>query len=119
MPGKAKEVRPFTDWLTEQRNGVLLLELGESLNELVEAVDTHGKGGAITLKINVKPSGKGTQGAVVVSDTVTVKKPEGDRPEVFYFVDGDHNLARANPNQPSFDTLREVDAATGELLRQP
>ena len=101
-----RHVRPFAEWMVDQRKGALASELADGLNALVDAVNTHHKGGTLTLKVSVKPASKG-DGMVVVSDDVTVKLPDGDRPEVIYFVDGDSNLSRANPAQPSLP-LREV-----------
>jgi hypothetical protein len=115
MPEPKREPRSFTSWLEDQRKGVLAIELADSLKELVAAVDAYGKPGTLTLKLTVKPSGRGSVGTVTVADTVTLKKPEGDRPEVFYFLDSDNNLCRANPAQESLlDSLREVPSP-GEL----
>lgn len=102
-----RQVRPFADWLTEQREGSLALELSEGLNQLVDQVNTCGKGGTLTLKISVKPTSKGASGSVVVRDDVTLKAPEPERSEALYFVDRDANLRRHNPAQPSLP-LREV-----------
>ena len=102
-----RHVRPFAEWLLDQRKGALANELSEALNDLVDAVNTHSRGGALTLKITVKPAGRHVDGTVVVADDVTVKLPEADRDEVLYFVDGDANLTRSNPAQPSL-SLREV-----------
>lgn len=94
----SKDIKPFSEFLGEQRNGVLALELGEALNKLVEAVDSTSKPGTLTLKLTVKPSGKDTSGAVLVADLVTIKAPES-HPEFFFFVDEDHNLGRRNERQ--------------------
>jgi hypothetical protein len=95
-------IRPFSDWVEDQREGALNGELSLGLNTLVESVKTTGKAGTITLKITVKPAGKETHDAVVVSDVVTIKKPES-RAESFFFVDGEANLTRNNPRQLGYD----------------
>lgn len=102
-----RRVRPFADFLLEQRRGLLHHELSEGLNELLEAVLEHGKNGSLTLTVTVKPAGAGDM-TVFVTDDVKVKKPEGDRPASLFFVDDDRNLTRENPRQMSFESLREV-----------
>lgn len=105
-------VRLFADWLTEQRNGLLHAELSDALNELVAAVNLTGKGGAVVLKVSVKPAAK-VSGAVVVTDDVLLKKPAGDRGDALYFVTKDNNLSRENPAQPRLP-LREVPATNND-----
>jgi hypothetical protein len=61
----SRTVRPFADLRREHRKGDLHAELGERLNELVEAVQTTGKGGALALVINVKPAAKNSAEMVV------------------------------------------------------
>jgi hypothetical protein len=102
-----RHVRPFAEWMLDQREGFLAYELSEKLNALVEAVDTSGKAGSLTLTIKVKPTSKGSQGSVMVSDTVVAKLPEPDRHEALFFVDRNANLTRSNPAQPQLP-LREV-----------
>lgn len=103
---EGRHVRPFAEWMHDQRKGSLASELAEGLNTLVDAVNVHHRGGTLTLKVTVKPASNG-DGMVMVTDEVTVKPPEAERPAVIYFVDGDANLSRANPAQPELP-LREV-----------
>lgn len=108
MPDSTKHVRPFTEFLHLQRGGSLHVELGEALNDVVEAVTETGKGGKVTLTITVKPIGKSSHGQLMVTDAVKVTLPEGERGESIFFADDDHNLVRDNPNQPEIPGLREV-----------
>jgi hypothetical protein len=101
------ELRPFSAWLCEQRQGALHAELSETLQELVAACEEHGKPGEMTLKVKVKPSDDGV--TMFVGDDVTAKLPVADRPAALYFADEHHNLTRSDPRQLSFDQgLREV-----------
>lgn len=109
MPDDEKVVRPFADFLIDQRGGLLHAELTDALNEVVAAVNEHGKKGEVILKITVKPATKNTHGAVAVADDVVVKKPIGDRAEALFFVDRHSNLTRENPLQPRLP-LRDVSA---------
>lgn len=112
--------RPFADWLREQAKGKSHDELSESLRRLVEAVQDTGKKGSIAYTVTVEPATKGAD-ALTVSDEIRVKIPEHARPASLFFADADSNLVRNDPNQPTFDSLREVppppnvDADTGEL----
>jgi hypothetical protein len=117
MPPADRHTRPFAEWLHEQRQGLLAVELGEALNELVEAVQLHGKAGALTLVIAIKPAGKGGH-TVVVSDDVKVKLPAGERGDSIFFVDGEMNLSRHDPHQQTLP-LREVDRDTGTVRDLP
>lgn len=67
--------RSFVDTLRDLRGGELIEQLDTSLQELVQAVQTTGGGGQVVLTIVVAPT-KGAAEAVVVKDTVKLKKPE-------------------------------------------
>jgi hypothetical protein len=63
-----------------------------------------------------------THDEIVVSDAIKLKLPEHDRPAALYFVDKSGNAVREDPNQPAFESLREVgvdgkrvNTATGEI----
>jgi hypothetical protein len=101
-----RHVRPFAEWLVEQRQGALASELAEALNGLVDAVGTYAKQGTLTLKLTVKPASTNTP-MVTVTDNIALSLPEAERPAVIYFVDDDSNLTRANPAQAELP-LREV-----------
>lgn len=119
MTTSDKQVRPFADFLVEQRSGRTHTELGEALNELVEAVADTGKSGTLTLTLKVKPAGK-AEGMVTIVDDVIVKPPKGERGEAIYFIDANHNLTRHNPAQQTLP-LREVpapEAPTAENLKE-
>lgn len=103
-----KHVRPFSEWLVEQRQGRAHAEASAALNELIAAVGTHNKGGTLTLSVSVKPAATGG-GTVLVQDKVSLKLPEAERPMALFFIDENDNLTRSDPRQPSLP-LRAVDA---------
>jgi hypothetical protein len=115
-----RHVRPFAEWLHEQRNGHTHNELSDAFNDLIEAVQETGKVGSITFTVKIKPAGHGDHSTVVVSDDINVKLPKGERPEAIFFVDDDHNLQRHNPAQPKLP-LKEIqggkDAADGDASK--
>lgn len=113
-----RQVKPFAQLLQEQRNGALHAELSEQLAAVVAACQQHGKAGAVTLTISVKPN-KDAAGTLMVTDVVKVKKPEGERPAALFFADSDGNLSRQDPRQLAFDgPLRKVPGGA-QITDQP
>ena len=107
MADADRHVRPFVEWMLEVRKGKLAAELTTAMNELVEAVEAHGKGGKLTLTIDIAPAAKGATEMLKVTDNVTVKRPAADRSSSMYYVDDSKNLRRNDPRQEQFE-IREV-----------
>ena len=103
MSDTDKVVRPFSTFLIEQRNGALAVELGEALNELVEAVTETTKEGSLTLVIKIKPEGA----VLLVSDDVRLKLPAVKSAASIFYADAGNNLTRKDPRQPELP-LAEV-----------
>lgn len=91
----------FLAFLASVNKGRTANDLGERLQELVEAVENTGKGGTLALKLTIKPAGKTNSDAVIVTDEVLLKAPKAAPRESFFFPDGNHNLLRTDPNQNS------------------
>lgn len=104
-------IRPFADFLQAQSGGTLHDELSEKLHELIEAVQETGRGGSISLKVDVKPIAGTDSHTLTVTDTVVMKAPKTERPKSIFFVDDTGNLSRSDPRQPVITGLREVDTA--------
>lgn len=109
MSKEPQQTRPFSDWLREQGRGRLHEELSIALQDLVVAVEETGKKGSLVLTINVSKM-KNVSKALAVTDVVNLKAPALDRPAQIFFPDRDGNLRRDDPDQLSFDSLREVPA---------
>jgi len=101
-------VRPFADWLREQARGHSHEELGEGLHELVSRVVDTGKKGSLTYTVTVEPT-KGTN-ALTVHDEIKLRLPENARDASLFFTDANGNLSRSDPNQLTFEGIREVPA---------
>lgn len=99
------QVKPFAQFLLEQRAGVLHAELGEKLQELVVACGDTNKSGTLALKIKVAPTKNGV--ALEVSDEIKLSLPEHDRGASLFFKDKKGNLSRKDPNQQELP-LREI-----------
>lgn len=102
----APEVRPFTQFLHEQRRGGLHEDLGTALADVCAAVCEHAKPGEVTLKLRVRPSG---DGMVQITDSVVCKTPVGEKAPSMFWVDLRGNVVRSNPAQAELP-LRPVAA---------
>lgn len=113
-------IRPFADWLREQSSGSTHEELGDALFDLVARVRDTGKKGSLSLTITVAPMDKDVD-VLVVTDEIRLKLPEHDRKASLFYPDKTGNLSRSDPQQLTFDSLREVpgvgavDQKTGEV----
>ena len=113
-------VRPFADFIREHGHGRTHDELSEGMRDLIQKVKDTGRKGSVTLKITAEPMKKDDR-MVVVSDSLKLRLPEHDRPAAVWFVDRDGNLARNDPDQLAFESLKEVpppagvDVVTGEV----
>lgn len=108
----APRVRPFADFLREQAKGHSHEELSEGLRDLVARVLDTGKKGTLTYTVTVEQIKDGD--ALIVKDEIKLKLPEHDRDSSLFWADRDGNLVRQDPNQMTFDSLREVSAGTAD-----
>lgn len=107
--------RLFADYLREIDKGRLHAELSTRFHELVEAVSTIGKGGTVTLKLNVKPMSNMDSGVVNVAGEVKLAAPSPERSATLFFVDDEFNLTRRDPRQHDIeDSLRVMPGKTAE-----
>ncbi|WP_404285408.1 hypothetical protein [Glutamicibacter arilaitensis] len=102
-----KFAKPFAAFLTEQ--GRTHDELTETLHELIEQVTETGKAGSVTLTIKVEPDKK-AEGVYRISDNVTTKIPQHDRPSRIYYKDKAGNLSRNDPNQEALAGLQVLES---------
>lgn len=96
--------REFASFLLDINKGRSHAELSEALTELVAEVQRVGKAGSLSYTVKVEPQ-KGNETVVSVTDQIGRKFPQGERRTSMFFVDGNNNLVRSDPNQHSiFDT---------------
>lgn len=102
-------IRSFATLLAEQRYGQASVEASEILASLIEAVTETGKGGSMTLKISVRPAGKGKadRRTLQVFDEITAKLPEAERESSLFYATDAHGLSREDPRQQKFE-IKEV-----------
>lgn len=99
--------------LQQHRHGEILSDLSESIRNVTQAVQDSGRGGSITLKIDIRPASKGRAGALVVEDEIKEKLPTEDKTGSIFFADKNYNLIREDPNQTTLE-LRSVEGAATE-----
>ncbi|AJK46189.1 hypothetical protein [Burkholderia plantarii] len=102
-------IRPITDTMRYIGGGVFMDQASDKLAELVNAVDTTGKAGSLTIVINVKKATRG--GAMLIVGKVSVKKPAEDPMEAMLFATPEGNLISDDPHQQKLD-LKQVPGAT-------
>lgn len=101
--------RLFADFIREQAGGRTHEELTKALADVAFAVRETGKRGSITLRIDITPM-KGVHGAVQIADVIGVKEPQKERPAPVFFVTESGRVQKDDPQQPTFEGLREVPA---------
>ncbi len=109
-------MRLITDVLRDIRKGRVVDAASEELAAVVRAVLDTDKAGELTLKLKVKPQGKGDN-AVIVSVAVASKRPQADLPDALFFADLDGDLLRDDPTQQRMfaDAGTIFDPKTGEI----
>ncbi|WP_314435492.1 hypothetical protein [Massilia timonae] len=113
-----KAPKAFALFLQDLRDGRAHAELTGSLADLLAAVKETGKPGEITLKIKVKPAGRGSDiDKVNITDLITAKLPKPDRGEDFFWLTDDNNLSRNHPRQQSLE-LREATPAQPQSFKE-
>lgn len=112
-------VRPFNDFLMDHANGKTHGELSEALQKLVAGVRDTGKAGKLQLTISITPMKKASNGVLMVSDVIKVSVPAHDRKDSLFYPDEHGNLTRTDPNQLTFETLREVPEPTKTIKAVP
>lgn len=86
----------------------------DELAAVVKAVLDTEKAGELTLKLKLKPQGRGDN-AVILTVQMTSKRPQADLPEAIFFADLDGDLLREDPTQTRM-FADAVDPKTGEVL---
>ncbi len=104
-------VRPFDEVLKELGEGSTNIELSEALWDLVQRVQDTGKPGQLHLTIAVGFDGAGR---VSMKDQMKVKLPEYNRPNTAFYVDGEGNASRRNPDQPVIPGVTDITSKQRE-----
>lgn len=110
--------KAFAVFLQELRDGRAHAELSGGLDELLAKVKETGKGGTLTLKLKIKPAGRGSDvDKVVIADAITVDLPKPERGEDFFWLTENNDLSRNHPKQGSLE-LRDATPAQPSTLKE-
>jgi hypothetical protein len=93
---------PVLVTLMEIHKGELVHEMTKGLRDVVGAVRELGKGGKLTVSMNINPHDTGTVRAVDINWDITVKKPKPKQRPSCAFVTGTNDLSRRDPAQREF-----------------
>ncbi len=110
--GEAKPAvdRTFLSVLENHRGGDFVSDISGAIKQVIAAVQLTGKGGAVTLKMNLKPATVGN--AIVFEPIVKTSIPETKPAGSIFYADEDFNLVREDPMQKKLN-LREVEPSQG------
>lgn len=105
--------RSIVDTLRHLEGGCLIDEASEKLAEVVRRVDATGKGGSLTIKVDVR---RATAGAMAVRGTVTSKVPAEPPIEALLWGTPEGNLLTEDPAQSKLE-LKPVAVETKPELK--
>jgi hypothetical protein len=91
----------FTEAVATMRGGAADRAASQALAKVVEAVRATGKGGAVTLKIGIKPLKDG-DGELEITAKVGISLPAEDIKTAIFYATDDNKLVRTDPRQSSF-----------------
>lgn len=110
--------KAFSVVLQDIRDGRTHAELSDKFNQLIEQVKDTGKVGELTLSIKIKPATRGGDvDKVMVSDKITLKSPQADRGEDFFFLSSTGELSRKHPKQQELP-LRDASSQPAVELKE-
>lgn len=112
-------MKAFTHFIAELNRGATNAALTGHLEELLQAVKTHGRAGALKITIKVVPAARNNSGAdtinVVCDSQLALPKPQ--QPADFFFLTDDGQPTRQHPHQHELDiTVREVKMQQGPVI---
>lgn len=88
--------------------GVFAAEASERMQQVIAAVRQHGKPGAVTITLKVKPAVKESGDLVVVVGEIKTKVPEADRAAELFYTTEQGGLSKQDPRQPELPLRMSV-----------
>ncbi|MCX5590891.1 hypothetical protein [Alcaligenes endophyticus] len=107
--------KTFAEVLQDLRYGTLHDELTETLQEVVNACISTGKGGSLTLQIKLKP---GKSGELELTDTIKSTVPELEKGASIMWATPEGNLQRQDPRQMTIDGLKSIGKEDYQQLKK-
>lgn len=94
------ETTPPPNSIQGFESGSLAHEIRQQLQQVVSAIRSTGKAGGLTLKLSITPQGAHQ---MRTKASISTNIPQPDRMEELWYDDGDGNLTRRDPRQPTLD----------------
>lgn len=98
----------FCESLALIRDGALVVQATEDLQDVITAVREQGKPGSFTLKLKVEPNGEDT---VTITPEITTKEPKPSVGKGVFYTDDGGNLFRRDPRQRDIDDVLKSKGA--------
>ncbi len=95
----------FVETLALIRDGQLVIQATDELQDVITAVVEHGKKGSLTLKLMIEPNG---DNAVTITSEVKATVPKPGVGKAIFFADQGGNLSRRDPRQRDIDDIPGV-----------
>lgn len=102
----------FISMLLEMRSGKVAADVSAKLNELVDSIRDVGRGGKLTLTLDIKPKRVDLHEGVKdveVNYKIALAKPERHRGASVFFIDPKGALTRMDPSQQEMFEQEEVN----------
>ena len=90
---------------------LFLQDLTADLGELLSAVQSHGRGGSMTLKIKIAPASRGGDvDKITITADRKLELPKAEQPNDFMYLtdDGEPTQAFTNPDADGVITFKEA-----------
>lgn len=113
-------MKSFSLFINELNDGSTHAALTADLKELLQTVQSTGKGGKLILKISVAPAVKMTQGdidKVTITADCSLTLPKPVSPTDFFWLTEDGETSRQHPRQHSLE-LRDTAAQPPVSFKQ-
>ena len=111
-------MKAFTHFVAELNRGATNAALTGHLEELLQAVKTHGRDGSLKITLKVVPvrNNSGADTIHVICDS-QLALPKAQQPADFFFLTEDGEPTRQHPQQHELDiAVREVRPQSGPVI---
>lgn len=99
-------IRPFTAWLAEFDDGLVVNLLGQELHDLTEQVMTSGRPGKLMVEFVLAPVSTSRANVIEAKAKVTTTPPKSDPHTSIFFTDKDGNLSRSDARQETMPVVK-------------
>ena len=108
----------FLAMLQLHRHGTALTDLSAAMQTITRNVESAGRSGSFTLKVTIKPAGRGSGVAFDIEDEIKLSPPKQKSESSIFFSDEQGRLVRNNPAQAEME-LKALPSVTEEAATVP